>query len=118
MYGFTSLSTKEKEVDLEAGNGETLYPGLSAGENQLRWGLIRKVYGILSVQLVLTTIVSGATVLYTPINALLGDSPGLLLLLCIVPFVCMSCIEDLLFCVLICFLVYFWLVHMVLIFVL
>ncbi|EEF45423.1 Transmembrane BAX inhibitor motif-containing protein, putative [Ricinus communis] len=87
MYGFTSLSSKEKEVDLEAGNGETLYPGLGVGENQLRWGLIRKVYGILSAQLLLTTIVSAATVLYTPFNTLLGDSPGLLLLLCIVPFV-------------------------------
>lgn len=88
MYGFSSLSTKDrKDVDLEAGNGETLYPGLSLGENQLRWGLIRKVYGILAVQLVLTTIVSAFTVLYTPVNALLGDSPGLLLLLCIVPFI-------------------------------
>ncbi|KAF2311046.1 hypothetical protein GH714_019282 [Hevea brasiliensis] len=89
MYGFSSLSTKDlgKEVDLEAGNGETLYPGLSLGENQLRWGLIRKVYGILAVQLMLTTIVSAFTVLYTPVNALLGDSPGLLLLLCIVPFI-------------------------------
>ncbi|XP_065863472.1 BI1-like protein [Euphorbia lathyris] len=87
MYGFTSVSTKDKEVDLEAGNGETLYPGLSLGENQLRWGLIRKVYGILSVQLVLTTIVSAVTVLYTPINNLLAESPGLLLFLCIVPFI-------------------------------
>ncbi|KAJ9182020.1 hypothetical protein P3X46_006057 [Hevea brasiliensis] len=89
MYGFSGLSTKDlgKEVDLEAGNGETLYPGLGLGENQLRWGLIRKVYGILAVQLVLTTIVSAVTVLYTPINALLGDSPGLLLLLCIAPFI-------------------------------
>ncbi|XP_050219816.1 BI1-like protein [Mercurialis annua] len=87
MNGFTRLSTKEKEVDLEAGNGETLYPGLSVGENELRWGLIQKVYGILSIQLILTTIVSAATVLYAPINSLLGESPGLLLLLCIVPFV-------------------------------
>lgn len=85
MYGFTSVSSKE--VDLEAGNGETLYPGLGYGENQLRWGLIRKVYGILAAQLVLTTIVSAVTVLYTPINSLLTGSFGLLLFLSITPFV-------------------------------
>ncbi|KAJ4845725.1 hypothetical protein Tsubulata_014601 [Turnera subulata] len=84
MYGFTSVSSKE--VDLEAGNGETLYPGLGLGENQLRWGLIRKVYGILAAQLVLTTAVSAVTVLYTPINTLLTGSVGLLLFLSIIPF--------------------------------
>ncbi|KAJ4848635.1 BI1-like protein [Turnera subulata] len=84
MYGFTSVSTKE--VDLEAGNGETLYPGLGLGENQLRWGLIRRVYGILAAQLVLTTAVSTVTILYTPINTLLTGSAGLLLFLSIIPF--------------------------------
>ncbi|KAH9623894.1 hypothetical protein KSS87_003110 [Heliosperma pusillum] len=42
--------------------GEVLYPGLGYGENQLRWGFVRKVYGILSAQLILTTLVSLATV--------------------------------------------------------
>uniref|UniRef100_A0A803R4D8 Uncharacterized protein n=1 Tax=Cannabis sativa TaxID=3483 RepID=A0A803R4D8_CANSA len=41
MYGYTGVHSKAEEVDLES--GETLYPGLSAGENQLRWGFIRKV---------------------------------------------------------------------------
>ncbi|CAK7350116.1 unnamed protein product [Dovyalis caffra] len=60
MYDYTSVSNKDasKEIDLEAGNGETLYPCLSLGENQLRWRLIRKVYGILVARLVLTTIIS------------------------------------------------------------
>ncbi|KAJ8766331.1 hypothetical protein K2173_022390 [Erythroxylum novogranatense] len=84
MYEFKSVSNKD--VDLETGNGETLYPGLGLGEDQLRWGLIRKVYSILSVQLVLTTVVSAVTVLYAPINDLLRGSAGLLLLLCILPF--------------------------------
>ncbi|CAN1191461.1 BI1-like protein [Linum perenne] len=90
MYGFTRLSDKElgkEELDLEAGNGETLYPGLGVGESQLRWGLIQKVYGILAAQLVLTTIVSSFTVLYAPVNDLLRGSPGLLLFLCVIPFV-------------------------------
>ncbi|KAM6577100.1 hypothetical protein CsatB_028937 [Cannabis sativa] len=49
MYGYTGVHSKAEEVDLES--GETLYPGLSAGENQLRWGFIRKVYGILATQI-------------------------------------------------------------------
>ncbi|KAH8499869.1 hypothetical protein Peur_041810 [Populus x canadensis] len=89
MFGYSSVRNKDagKEVDLEAGNGETLYPGLSLGENQLRWGLIRKVYGILAAQLILTTIVAAATVLYTPITDLLRGSFGFVMLLSIVPFI-------------------------------
>lgn len=86
MRGFTSVSSKE--VDLEAGNGEVLYPGLGLGENQLRWGLIRKVYGILAAQLVLTTVVSFFTVFYQPINDLLTGGSGLVLLFSIIPFIC------------------------------
>jgi hypothetical protein len=38
--------------DIEKGFGQStaLYPGIAADENKLRWGFIRKVYGILSVQ--------------------------------------------------------------------
>ncbi|MCE3216445.1 BI1-like protein [Datura stramonium] len=87
MYGFTSLSTESDggiKGDIEEG---TLYPGLGYGENQLRWGFIRKVYGILAAQILLTTVVSAVTVLYTPINDLLRGSPGLLLFLIFLPFV-------------------------------
>ncbi|XP_058077854.1 BI1-like protein [Magnolia sinica] len=78
MYGFTSVA----KGDLEEG---TLYPGLSYGENALRWGFIRKVYGILAVQILLTTIVSAATVLYAPINETLTGSPNLTLGVAILP---------------------------------
>lgn len=81
MYGFESVSTKG---DIEEG---TLYPGLGHGENQLRWGFIRKVYGILSAQIVLTTLVSLVTVLYTPINETLRNNSGLLLFFAFMPFV-------------------------------
>lgn len=78
-----------KDIDLEMGVGEaTLYPGLSYGENQLRWGFIRKVYGILSAQLLLTTLISAVVVLNPPVNDLLTGSSGILLFLCIVPFIC------------------------------
>ncbi|XP_077240629.1 BI1-like protein [Tasmannia lanceolata] len=80
MNGFTRMS----KGDLEEG---TLYPGLSLGENELRWGFVRKVYGILAAQFVLTTIVSAVTVLYTPINDTLKGSPGLALGLAILPIV-------------------------------
>lgn len=76
-------------VDLEAGNGEMLYPGISRGENALRWGFIRKVYGILCAQLLLTTIVSAVTVLHPTLNATLSSSPVLALVLAVLPFVLM-----------------------------
>ncbi|XP_054806700.1 BI1-like protein [Prosopis cineraria] len=83
MQGYTSVSSK---VDYDLESGEVLYPGLSPAENQLRWGFIRKVYGILSFQLLLTTLVSFVTVLYTPINDLLRGNSGLLLFVIFLPF--------------------------------
>lgn len=78
----------EMKGDIE--EGTVLYPGLSYGENQLRWGFIRKVYGILSAQIVLTTLVSLLTVLYAPINETLRGNSGLLLFFAFMPFVCKS----------------------------
>lgn len=60
---------------------------LGSGENELRWGFIRKVYGILSAQIVLTTLVSLVTVLYSPINETLRVNSGLLLFFAFMPFV-------------------------------
>uniref|UniRef100_A0A0E0L2B9 BI1-like protein n=1 Tax=Oryza punctata TaxID=4537 RepID=A0A0E0L2B9_ORYPU len=74
-------------VDLEAGTGETLYPGISRGESALRWGFVRKVYGILAAQLLLTTAVSALTVLHPTLNATLSSSPTLALVLAVLPFV-------------------------------
>nr|GEV41769.1 BI1-like protein [Tanacetum cinerariifolium] len=85
---FTRLSTKsdhKDDIDLE--QGETLYPGISHGENILRWGFIRKVYGILAAQMVLTTLVSFATVLYAPVNEMLRGNSGLLLFMVFLPFI-------------------------------
>lgn len=75
--------------DLEAGFGpnKLLYPGIGAEENALRWGFIRKVYGILSVQLVLTTIVAGFVVMYEPIKEFFLQTPGLVLFLAFVPLI-------------------------------
>ncbi|GKE67502.1 BI1-like protein, partial [Tanacetum coccineum] len=86
---FTTLSTKSdhKEDDIDLELGGTLYPGISHGENILRWGFIRKVYGILAAQMVLTTLVSFATVLYAPVNEMLRGNSGLLLFMVFLPFI-------------------------------
>ncbi|KAJ9537687.1 hypothetical protein OSB04_030420 [Centaurea solstitialis] len=85
MFEFTRVSTKDdRQGDIEEG---VLYPGISHGENQLRWGFIRKVYGILAAQMVLTTAVSFLTVLYAPINDLLRGNSGLLLFFVFLPFI-------------------------------
>lgn len=43
-------------------SGLPLYPGIDSMDNALRWGFVRKVYGIISMQLLLTTIVAAAVV--------------------------------------------------------
>ncbi|KAI3469490.1 hypothetical protein Pfo_026153 [Paulownia fortunei] len=91
MYGYTSVSSagaagmKGGDIDIES--GDMLYPGIGHGENQLRWGFIRKVYGIVAAQILMTTAVSAATVLYAPINDLLRGNSGLLLFLIFTPFI-------------------------------
>ncbi|CAL9163447.1 unnamed protein product [Musa hybrid cultivar] len=83
--GYTRVE-KGEEGDLEAGWGP-LHPGLSRGESELRWGFVRKVYGILATQILLTTAVSAATVLHPSVNAALAASPGLAVVLAILPLV-------------------------------
>ncbi|MBA0570822.1 hypothetical protein Golob_004430, partial [Gossypium lobatum] len=87
MYRYERVSStsasKADKVDLES--GDTLYRGLSYGENQLRWGFIRKVYGILAAQLVLTTVVSAFVVFSAPVNELLRGNSGILLFLLLWP---------------------------------
>lgn len=84
MYG---AKNKEDYIHGDIEQGNLLYPGIGYGENELRWGFIRKVYGILSAQIVLTTVVSAITVLYQPLNQLLRGNSGLLLFFCFLPFI-------------------------------
>ncbi|KAJ3676322.1 hypothetical protein LUZ60_003734 [Juncus effusus] len=76
-------SEKEKEkiedVDLEAGDGAALlYPGIARGENEFRWGFVRKVYGILCAQLLLTTLVAAAVVYYPRFHGFLTETPAVI----------------------------------------
>jgi FtsH-binding integral membrane protein len=76
--------------DIEKGFGQStaLYPGIAADENKLRWGFIRKVYGILSVQFVLTTVVAGLVVLSASVNQFIQANPASVLVLAFLPLVC------------------------------
>ncbi|KAK8571955.1 hypothetical protein V6N12_028021 [Hibiscus sabdariffa] len=90
MHGYERISStdasKGGKFDLES--GETLYPGLSYGENELRWAFVRKVYGILAAQLLLTTMIFAIAVLSPPINDLLRGNSGILVFLSLVPLIC------------------------------
>eukprot|EP00884_Botryococcus_braunii_P000946 jgi/Botrbrau1/10852/Bobra.0025s0030.1 len=46
-----------------------LVPGISKLDNQLRWGFIKKVYGIIASQLVLTAIVAGTILASPPVRS-------------------------------------------------
>ncbi|CAI5493879.1 unnamed protein product [Closterium sp. Naga37s-1] len=49
---------KDQRPDVEAGpSSDLLYPGITLSENEMRWGFIRKVYGIIGAQLLLTAAV-------------------------------------------------------------
>lgn len=92
MIGFEKLSRGGGSSSRDAGlKGDieegVLHPGLGYGENLLRWGFIRKVYAILAAQILVTTLVSAATVLYAPLNDLLRTNSGLLLFLVFLPFI-------------------------------
>lgn len=76
--------------DLEVGYGArpALYPGIYADENELRWGLIRKVYNILSIQVLLTAAVS-AFVVFTPAAlSFFAVHPWILFFASITPLIC------------------------------
>lgn len=95
MHAYTSVSTGAaaaaadmKGLDIDLESGDRLYPGIGHGENLLRWGFIRKVYGILAAQILMTTAITAATVLYAPINDLLRANSGFLLFLIFTPFIC------------------------------
>ncbi|KAG6521435.1 hypothetical protein ZIOFF_018554 [Zingiber officinale] len=50
MFGYERVEKGVGGLDVDLEAGGTVYPGLSRGENELRWGFIRKVYGILTAQ--------------------------------------------------------------------
>ncbi|KAJ7555947.1 hypothetical protein O6H91_05G062100 [Diphasiastrum complanatum] len=84
MYGSIS-GYKSGYGDIESGS--SLYPGLTQQDNVLRWGFIRKVYGILTTQVLLTAVVASVVVFYHPFTAFLVTTPGLPLIMAFLPLI-------------------------------
>lgn len=74
-----------RDPEMGLGEDSPLLPGMSKTENMLRWGFIRKVYGIVATQLALTAVVAFAIVSSPATQAYLARSTGLLIGLMIVP---------------------------------
>ncbi|KAA8548681.1 hypothetical protein F0562_000365 [Nyssa sinensis] len=75
-----------KYGDVETGNNGQLYPSMMENP-QLRWGFIRKVYVILSMQLLLTVGVSVTVMFVRPISHFLTrTTPGLVVYILIIIF--------------------------------
>ena len=62
-------------------------PGMSKTDNMLRWGFIRKVYGIVSLQLILTAIVAGIIYAVPPVRGFVTASLAFQLTFAILPLV-------------------------------
>uniref|UniRef100_A0A0D6QXA3 BI1-like protein n=1 Tax=Araucaria cunninghamii TaxID=56994 RepID=A0A0D6QXA3_ARACU len=77
-------------VDVEGGTSEPLYPGILPEENALRWDFIRKIYSILTLQMLLTIAVGSVVVFVHPVALFFVSSPaglGLYIALIILPFI-------------------------------
>ena len=66
---------------------ELLVPGMSKTDNMLRWGFIRKVYGIVSLQLILTAIVAGIIYAVPSVRGFVTSSLAFQLTFAILPLV-------------------------------
>lgn len=71
------MSNQKTDLDLEAGASRRLYPSMVESP-ELRWGFIRKVYAILTVQLLLTIAVAATVDFVRPIaHFLVKTRPGI-----------------------------------------
>lgn len=89
MY-FRPPQPKAPEWDAEAGAAaRPLYP-MMLENPQLRWAFIRKVYSILSIQMLLTVVVAAVVVYVRPVALFFVSSPGgfgLYIFILILPFI-------------------------------
>jgi len=79
-------SDEYKYSRMESGIPEALAPGFSQGENMLRLGFIRKVYAILSAQLIVTAAVAGYIASSPSTRDAIMHTPGMMTLAGIAPF--------------------------------
>lgn len=83
--GADSSSSKLRDAE----SADLLAPSMSKGENILRWGFIRKVYGIITAQLALTALVAGIMMANKPIAAFMKAAPALHIVITISSFACL-----------------------------
>ncbi|XP_047328275.1 protein LIFEGUARD 2 [Impatiens glandulifera] len=75
--------------DVETGVGRPLYPTMLESP-ELRWGFIRKIYSILTIQLLITVAVAAIVVTVHPIAVFFSTTPAglaLYIILIIIPFI-------------------------------
>ena len=64
-----------------------LLPGISKTENALRWGFIKKVYGIIATQLTLTAVVALAIYAVPPVQNFVLGSPAFQITFALLPLI-------------------------------
>lgn len=69
------------------GSGKGVSMSVWQAEVALRLSFLRKVYGILSAQLILTVIIAGACIAVPPLKGFVQASPALSIVLCILTFI-------------------------------
>lgn len=80
-------SSHGKYTDVESQEEVPLVPGLSKLDNTLRWGFIRKVYGIISAQLVLTAVVAAIIMFNHPVRSFVTGSLAFQIVVAILPLI-------------------------------
>ena len=99
LYGEV-VDDKEEQKPLQAMPVKTTYDSSSYAATQMalvKMQFIRKVYTVLSLQLLLTTLVSAVTCLYSPVRHYVVTNPFLLTVACvlsIVMLVALLCYKD------------------------
>eukprot|EP00271_Cylindrocystis_brebissonii_P014892 TRINITY_DN36528_c0_g1_i1.p1 TRINITY_DN36528_c0_g1~~TRINITY_DN36528_c0_g1_i1.p1 ORF type:complete len:261 (+),score=48.53 TRINITY_DN36528_c0_g1_i1:267-1049(+) len=77
-------------VDIEAGSpSDMLYPGIGMTSNELRWGFIRKVYGIIGIQLAFTAAVAAGFMLVPDMKGFLVQNTWFFICAMVLPFITM-----------------------------
>lgn len=80
---------RKDDIETGVGGNGALYPTMVESP-ELRWSFIRKVYSIISIQLLLTIAVASVVVFIPPIKVFFATTPaglGLYIVILILPFI-------------------------------
>ncbi|KAK9841631.1 hypothetical protein WJX74_009040 [Apatococcus lobatus] len=82
-----SYNTDDVHIDIESQEEVPLHPAMSPTENMLRWGFVRKVYGIIAAQLVLTCCTASLFIFSKPVNDFATQSAAFQVAMFILPLI-------------------------------